>query len=75
MDESHIERVAAEYREHYPALISIEQAMAIAGVPRATLYDWSSRGLLDAIKVRRGRRLLLARDGFLRWLLSESENG
>ena len=65
------ERLIAEYRKTYPPLITIDDAAAIARVPVATVYDWSSRGLLDGIKSKRGRRLLIDLHGFINFLLSE----
>lgn len=72
MADSPTQNVVADYAQHYPPSISLDQAAEIAGVPLGTLYDWSSRGELDAFKSRRGRRVRLIRDEFVRFLL-ESE--
>ena len=58
-----------EYRANYPPWITVEQAAAIAGVPRGTLYDWSSNRLFDGFKAKRGRRIRLHRDSFIRFLV------
>lgn len=63
-----LDGIVAEYARKYPAYISAEQAAEIAQRPTATLYDWSSRGLLDAFKSKRGRKVLFGRDAFVRWL-------
>jgi hypothetical protein len=69
MDEGRVKAVIAEHRQQYPALIDVDQACAISRRPKATIYDWSSRGLLVGIKSRRGRRLLLDRDRFVQFLI------
>ena len=68
MDSNHIQSVIADYAKVYPASISIEQAAEIAGVSKLTIYDWSSRGVLDEFKSRRGRRVRFYRDAFVRHL-------
>lgn len=75
MTDNEIAKVTAEYATKYPALISLDQAAAIAQVPIGTLYDWSSRGFLDAFKSVRGRHRRLVRDAFVRWLLGETNVG
>ena len=69
MTPSDIERISACFAEKYDLLITVEEAAAIARVPEGTVRDWSSRGVLDQFKTRRGRRVLFDRDGFVRWLL------
>ena len=66
-----IELVLAEYAQKFPALITLLQAAKIAQVPLATVYAWSSEQRLDEFKIRRGRRVLLGRDGFVRYLLAD----
>lgn len=68
MDGSLTEDVVADYAQHYPALITFKQAAAIANVELGTIYDWSSRGLLDAFKSRRGRYARLVRDRYIQFL-------
>jgi len=69
MSPQDVERIVQQYAD-FPPLLTTEQAATIAQRAVATIHDWSHRGLLDAIKVRRGRRLLLDRDGFVRFLVS-----
>lgn len=65
-----IERLVAGYAAQYPHLLTFAEAAEIARhKTKATIYDWSSKGYLDAIKTRRGRHALLDRDGFIRFLL------
>jgi hypothetical protein len=64
--------IAEEYRRQYPPLITVEQAAEISCRKVQTIYDWSSRGLLDSSKVKRGGRLLLRRDAFVRFILDDT---
>jgi hypothetical protein len=73
MDKDRMNRIIAEYAKRYPPLIRIYHAMRIAGCAKATIYDWSSRGKLDHIKIP-GRHLLLDRDGFVEFVLTRNEN-
>ena len=70
MSEADITRLLAEFREIYPPLITFEQAAAISHTPKGTIEDHSSRGLFDAFKFRYGKRCLLDRDRFVRFLLT-----
>ena len=49
----------------YPAVLTPDQAADLLQVPKQTIYDWSSRGLLDGCKARVGKHLRLARDRLL----------
>lgn len=68
---SDAEIVRAFQGSDYPPILSVDQAARLAGVPKKTIYDWSSRGLLQDIAVRRGKRLRVLRDRFVRFLFSE----
>ena len=63
------------WAKRFPPAINVDQAAELAGVPRATLYDWSSRGLLDDCAVRVGKRLLIFRDRFLKHIFNGGING
>ena len=65
------EIVRAFQGSDYPPILSADQAARLAGVSKKTLYDWSCRGLLQGIAVRRGKRLRVLRDRFVRFLFSE----
>lgn len=54
-----------------PPVLSVEQAAKLIGVPKKTIYEWSSAGRLDLCARRRGKRLFIVRDRFL----SEVFNG
>lgn len=70
MTESKIYELVAEYRRIYPPLITLPEAAEIARVPLATVHDWSSRGLLDGFKSKRGRRVLLELEAFVRFVVN-----
>ena len=70
MSDDEITPIIAEFRQQYPALISFDQAARIAQTPKGTIEDHSSRGLFDAFKSRYGKRCLLGRDAFVRFLLT-----
>ena len=73
MTDTATDRLFSEFAKLYPPLITVDDAAAIARVPVATVYDWSSRGLLDAIKSKRGRRLLIDLRGFIEFLIDKEE--
>jgi hypothetical protein len=73
MDESQIKLHLAEYAAHYPSFLSINQAAAIGQVKTKTIYHWSSLGLLDGFKSKRGRHVRLSRDAFVRFLAESSD--
>lgn len=62
--------VLEHYRQHFPPLITFQQAAEIAQRPLKTVYDWSSRGYFDAFKHRLGRERRLLRDPFVLWMLN-----
>ena len=63
----------ATWANKFPPLLSVDAAAELANVPKGTIYDWSSRGLLDACANRRGKRLLILRDRFVQYLLGEEK--
>jgi hypothetical protein len=52
----------------FPPLLSVDAAADLANVPKGTIYDWSSRGLLASCANKRGKRLLILRDRFVQFL-------
>ena len=55
----------------FPPVLSIDQAAELLQVPKATLYDWSSRGLLSGCSRRAGKRRLFWRDRLLHKIFNE----
>ena len=72
MEDVSIISMIAAYAAIYQPLISVGEAAAIAKVTPKTIYDWSSRGLLDPFKSKRGRHLRLIRDQFVRFVTEDS---
>ena len=70
MNDEDIARITAEYAKTYPALIDFRQACEIAHCPLDTVYDWSSRGLFREFKSKPGRRALLDRNAFVRFIVT-----
>lgn len=69
MDTDDVQRCLQEFARLYPPLITLQQASVIAQCPLKTIYHWSSQGLFDGFKRRRGRRVRLLRDHFVLFLL------
>ena len=46
----------------FPPVLSVDQAARLLQVPKATVYDWSSRGLLRGCGRRLGKHLRFFRD-------------
>ncbi len=49
----------------FPPILTVQQAALLMQVPVATVYDWSSRGLLDHCARRVGKHLRIFRDRFV----------
>jgi len=58
------------WAQRFPPVLDVPKAAELAGVSPATIYDWSSRGLLKGCSRRVGRRLRIYRDRFLVFLFS-----
>lgn len=46
----------------FPPVLSVDQAARLLQVPKATVYDWSSRGLMRGCGRRVGKHLRFFRD-------------
>jgi len=53
------------WSQRFPPILTVNQAAELVTVPKATIYDWSSRGLLDDCAFRVGKHLRIWRDAFL----------
>jgi len=63
----------AESSKIFPPILDVGQAAALASVTPATVYDWSSRGLLGNCAVKKGKKLRIIRDRFIRFLFEDEE--
>jgi excisionase family DNA binding protein len=59
----------------FPPLLTPDQAAELLQVPKQTVYDWSSRGLLAGCKAKVGKHLRLMRDRLIRKIFEEGING
>ena len=58
----------SDWEQRFPPILNVEQAAELAGVPKKTIYEWSSRGQLKGCAKRFGRRLRILRDRFVQLL-------
>ena len=59
------------WAERFPPVLTIDQASELIQVPKSTLYDWRSRGLLGRCSRRVGKRVLFVRDRLLQQIFNE----
>jgi hypothetical protein len=59
----------------FPPVLDIDQAAELLHTPKATIYDWSSRGYLKGCCRPVGKRLLFWRDRLLHLIFNEGLNG
>lgn len=62
------------WAERYPPVLSIQQAAELLQIPKRTLYDWSSRGLLKGCARKVGKHLRFFRDRLLHKVFNEGLN-
>lgn len=55
----------------FPPILSVDQAAALLQLPKQTIYDWRSRGLLKGCCRRVGKHLRFFRDRLLMVLFNE----
>jgi excisionase family DNA binding protein len=58
----------------FPPVLTVDQAAELLQLPRQTLYDWSSRGLLRGCCRKVGKHLRFFRDRFLLLVFNEGLN-
>jgi hypothetical protein len=63
----------AVIRGDLPALLTSEEAAELAGVPIKTLYHWSSAGRLKGFTRKRGKRLAIVTDRFIKEIFNGQE--
>jgi excisionase family DNA binding protein len=64
----------SKWAEMYPPILNVDQSAQLMGVPKGTVYDWSSRGLLDCCATKVGRHLRIFRDRFIKHAFNEGLN-
>lgn len=61
------------WAEKYPPVLTVDQAAELAGVPKATIYAWSSQDHLRDCATKVGKRLRIFRDRFVKFLFTEGK--
>lgn len=64
----------SKWAEKYPPVLTVDEAAELVSVPKATLYNWSSRGLLRGCARKVGRHLRIVRDKFIKRVFNEGIN-
>jgi excisionase family DNA binding protein len=62
--------IAGKWEEQYPPILTVDEAAALARVPKGTIYSWSSQGLLSGCSARAGKHLRIWRDNFIQSLFN-----
>jgi hypothetical protein len=60
-----------EWARAFPPVLTAEAASRFASVSIATIYDWSSRGLLKGCAYKKGKKLRIVRDRFVQFLFTK----
>ena len=58
----------------FPPVLTVDQAAGLLQVPKQTIYDWHSRGLLKGCCRRAGKHLRFFRDRLLFHIFTEGLN-
>ncbi|MCA9118409.1 MAG: helix-turn-helix domain-containing protein [Planctomycetaceae bacterium] len=61
----------SQWSRKFPPLLTVDQAAELLQVPKATIYDWRSRGLLKGCCRRVGKHLRFFRDHLVRKAMNE----
>ncbi|NQV23177.1 MAG: helix-turn-helix domain-containing protein [Rhodopirellula sp.] len=65
---------AGPWAEQFPPVLTIDQAAELLQIPKSTLYDWRSRGLLNSCSRRAGKRVRFFRDRLIQQIFNEGLN-
>jgi excisionase family DNA binding protein len=73
LTDAEIQRAFADSRwaDSFPPILTVDQVAELLSVPRATVYDWSSRGLLSACSRRVGKHLRFFRNRLLQQVFNK----
>ena len=63
-----------QWAAKFPPVLTVDQAAALLQVPKATVYDWHSRGLLPGCCRKIGKHLRFFRDKLLLLTFNEGLN-
>ena len=62
---------APAWGERFPPILTVDQVAALLQLPKQTVYDWHSRGLLKGCCRKVGKHLRFFRDRLLNLLFNE----
>ena len=62
---------SAHWAERFPPILNVDQAAELVGVPKGTIYTWSSQGLLRGCSRKVGRHLRFFRDRLIKRIFNE----
>ena len=62
---------APAWGERFPPILTVDQVAALLQLPKRTVYDWHSRGLLKGCCRKVGKHLRFFRDRLLNLLFNE----
>lgn len=73
LSEQEIKSAFAEgpWAKQFPPVLTIDQVAELLQVPKSTLYDWRSRGVLDRCSRRVGKRVRFFRDRLIQQIFNE----
>lgn len=64
----------SHWSRNFPPILSVEQVAALFQVPKKTVYDWNSRGLLPGCGRRIGKYVRFWRDRLVDQLFNVETN-
>jgi len=62
------------WAERFPPILTVDQAAELIGVPKATIYAWSSSGRLRRCARKVGKHLRIFRGRFVERIFNEGIN-
>jgi excisionase family DNA binding protein len=62
------------WAKKFPPVLTVEEAAELVRVPEATIYNWSSRGLLRSCSRKVGKYLRFERNRLLKLIFNEGIN-
>ena len=65
---------SASDQANYPPILTVDQAANLLQVPKGTIYDWHSRGMLKGCCRRLGKHLRFFRDRLLLLVFNQGLN-
>ena len=61
----------SDWGSRFPPVMTVGQAAEMLQVPKSTIYEWSSRGMLHGCARRVGKHLRIFRERLLRHVFNE----